>query len=174
MEQEPRQRSDSMETDKGFPQDQMLVNLDTHLKNEEARGREAELSELQNRGSFDSPSKIEVNYQALHNQSFYRSVLPDEPVNSHLPDRDYEETKLVVDPDDHLARVTEIPADLVSTSKARRVGRNASRSRTSMYQLSEDEGNRRRSKRLESRHKALQMQLTYSNIDDELNDAQQQ
>jgi len=61
-EEPPRQRSDSMETDKGYPQDKMLVNLDTHLKNEEAQEARPSDTDPVMKHNFESPSRIEVDY----------------------------------------------------------------------------------------------------------------
>ena len=61
---------------------------------------------------------------------------------------------------------------MVSTSKVKRVARNASKRASTFNNESQLDGeNPRRSKRLESRHKALKQQLSYVDGDDELNNA---
>jgi len=97
-------------------------------------------------------------------------VLPEVP-QQQLPE--YEESKSLAaveaDP-----RYSEVAPDLARTSKAKRVARNASKRASTLNNESNltDGENPRRSRRLESRHKALKQQLSYVDGDDELNNAQ--
>ena len=180
-----------METDKGNPnQDNMFVNLDTHLKNEEAvdDDQRQDHTFIAMKHSFESPRYPRGGEH--HPETAFYSAVTSHPQVPHCYEPEvplihpvYEEVKevAVVDMENVEPALILLDNDyqnefdaadlMITTSKPKRVARNASRQRTSTLQEDSDAHNPRRSKRLESRHHALQMQQTYKDQDDELNNA---
>ncbi|TNV87320.1 hypothetical protein FGO68_gene14514 [Halteria grandinella] len=164
-----RDRSDSVETDKGNPnQDKVLSNLESHLQNE--GGQELNGSEniivLPNNSSFESPRRntsMPFEESKVENQDLITPLV--DTTFMPLPNYDYDQD---INPFN----------EQQATSK-KRIARNATAGRSASASRQREE-NPRRSKRLESRHRALQMmqdggverQASYVDPEDELNRAQ--
>lgn len=164
-----RDRSDSVETDKGNPnQDKVLSNLESHLMNE--GGQELNGSEniivLPNNSSFESPKR---NTSAI--MPFEESKAENQDLITPLVDTTF--MPMPYDYEDVVNPFNEQP-----TSK-KRIARGTTGRSASASRQREQVENPRRSKRLESRHRALQMmqdgverQPSYIDPEDELNRAQ--
>lgn len=171
LEEVGRPRSDSIETDKGNPnQDKILSNLESHLMNEGNEGLDLTGSEniiiLANNSSFESPRR---NTSVPHEESKgeLRDLITPQVDTTFMP--------VAFDFQEEVKPFNEQP-----TSK-KRIAREATGQRSASASRQRDTfDNPRRSKRLENRHNALlqsgtmQRQESYLDPEDELNGAQSQ